>query len=349
MSANRRLLVAALGSGLMMAGFAGAVQAQLEVEDDTFGVPVSRIVEVEAPGVLDNDLYNDEPAADSGATADLVLGPLQGTLVCDSHPGLELCPDGSFTYTANAGFTGSDTFTYEAIVGLVRAEATVTLTACEGGPTQFVCWKKTEFVAKLNELGYGRFFEGFENDVAWGGARSPVTAPSVVSQGIAWQSNHPDPPAENEITTGPGPARSGQWAVFDLEHGYATGTPTQCDVDVPPEHCLHKDGFTGIRQPGESRLHGVGGFFTGAAQPKLVMILDGGPRIGLGSVPLGFQFYGVIDTLGFETFRIEERDGKIGQARYVFADDFTFGTSVSSIFADGFESGDTTAWSTTIP
>ena len=349
MSASRRLLVAALGSGLMMGGFAGAVQAQLLVGNDTFSVPVSRVLVVEAPGVLDNDLYNDEPAVDSGATADLVLAPLQGTLVCDSDAGLELCPDGSFTYTANAGFTGSDTFTYEAIVGLVRAEATVTLTACEGGPTQFVCWKKTEFVAKLNELGYGRFFEGFENDVAWGGARSPVTAPSVVSQGIAWQSNHPDPPAENEITTGPGPARSGQWAVFDPEHGYATGTPTQCDVDVPPEHCLHKDGFTGIRQPGESRLHAVGGFFTGAAQPKLVMILDGGPRIGLGSVPLGFQFYGVIDTLGFETFRIEERDGKIGQARYVFADDFTFGTSSSPIFSDGFESGDTSAWSTTNP
>lgn len=342
-----RPVVVLLG-GLALAGFAGAVQAQLLVGNDTFGVPVSRVLVVEAPGVLDNDLYDDEPAADSGATADLVLGPLQGTLVCDSDAGLELCPDGSFTYTAIAGFIGSDTFTYEAIVGLVRAEATVTLTACEGGPTQFVCWRKTEFVAKLNELGYDRFFEGFEDDVVWGGARSPVSAPSVISQGIAWQSNHPDPPAENEITTGSGPARSGLWGVFDPEHGYATGTPTQCDVDVPPEHCLFKDGFTGIRQPGESRLHAVGGFFTGTAMPKLVMILDGGPAISLGYAANGFQFYGVIDTLGFETFRIEERDGKIGQARYVFADDFTYGTSFSPIFSDGFESGDTTAWTSTL-
>jgi len=107
-----------------------------------------------------------------------------------------------------------------------------------GGPTVFVCWKEAEFLAKLSELGYGTFQEGFEDDQAWASARSPLTAPSVVSQGIKWESNHPAPPAENEITTGPGPARSGEWAVFDLSHGYATGTEKQCDVDIPPEHCL---------------------------------------------------------------------------------------------------------------
>jgi hypothetical protein len=304
---------------------------------------------VEVPGVLDNDSYDGEPAEDAEATAELVTPPLHGTLECESDVGFELCPDGSFAYTQDGDFPGSDTFTYEAIVGLERAEATVTLTACEGGPTLFVCWKKAEFVAKLDELGYGRFFEGFEDDVAWGAARSPLTAPSVVSQGIAWQSNHPDPPAENEITTGPGPARSGLWGVFDLEHGYATGTATQCDIDVPPEHCLFKDGFTGVRQPTESTLYAVGGYFTGSALPKLVMILDGGTPIGLGYAPNGFQFYGVIDTLGFQTFRVEETDGKVGQARFVFADDFTFGTSLSPIFGDGFESGDTLAWSASVP
>jgi len=30
-------------------------------------------------------------------------------------------------------------------------------------------------------------------------------------------------------------------------------------------------------------------------------------------------------------------DGKVGQARYVFADDFTFGTTSTVIFTDGFE------------
>ena len=53
--------------------------------------------------------------------------------------------------------------------------------------------------------------------------------------------------------------------------------------------------------------------------------------------------------MGFETFRIEETDGKVGQARFVFGDDFTFGTSLSEIFLDGFESGDTSAWSNPAP
>lgn len=173
--------------------------------------------------------------------------------------------------------------------------------------------------------------------MAWGIARSPVTAPSVISQGIKWESNHPDAPAFNNITTGPGPARSGQRAIFDQENGYATGTAGNCDVDDPPEYCLFKDGFMGIRQPGKSTLFAAGGCFTGSAQPKLVMILDGGAAVSMGSAPNGQQFYGVINTAGFVTFRIEETDGKVGQARYVFADDFTFGASSGVIFTDGFE------------
>lgn len=324
--------------GILLGGFSSMVWAQLVAVDDSYGVPVAEPLLVETPGVLDNDSYKGEPAEDGGATAELLAGPLFGTLVCEFDVGLELCADGSFSYTPGVDFPGSDRFTYRVTVGDEQAGATVTLTACGGGPTVFVCWKEAEFLAKLSELGYGTFQEGFEDDQAWASARSPLTAPSVVSQGIKWESNHPAPPAENEITTGPGPARSGEWAVFDLSHGYATGTEKQCDVDIPPEHCLFKDGFTGIRRPGSSALYAAGAYFTGAAQPRLVMILDGGEPITLGSAPNGFQFYGVINTFGFESFRIEETDGKIGQARFVFADDFTFGTSLSIIFADGFES-----------
>jgi hypothetical protein len=334
---------------IFLVAIAGVVQAQLIAVDDTFGVPVAQELIVEAPGVLENDTYNGEPAEDAGATVELVTGPLSGMLECGSNPGLELCPDGSFTFTPGVGFSGSDSFTYRAMVGIETEVATATLTACQGGPTVFVCWKHAEYMAKLDELGYGSFFEGFEDDLAWGAARSPDTAPSVISQGITWESNHPDRPAANEITTGSGPARTGLWGVFDPEHGYATGTVVECDVDEPPEHCLHKDGLTGIRQNGESPLVGIGGFFTGAAVPKLVAIIDGGVPVNLGGVPLGFQFYGVIDTRGFEIFLFEERDGKIGQARYVFADDFTIGTKLSEIFFDGFESGDTSFWSSQAP
>jgi len=205
-------------------GCAGIVQAQLVAVDDSFAVPVAQELIVEAPGVLENDTYNGEPAAEAGATVELVAGPLMGTLECGSNPGLELCPDGSFSFTPGAGYTGSDSFTYRAMVGIETAVATATLTACQGGPTVFVCWKHTEYMAKLDELGHASFFEGFEDDLAWGAVRSPNAAPSVASQGIVWASNHPDPPAENEITTGQGPARTGLWGVFDPEHGYATGT-----------------------------------------------------------------------------------------------------------------------------
>jgi len=41
---------------------------------------------------------------------------------------------------------------------------------------------------------------------------------------------------------------------------------------------------------------------------------------------------------------LEETDGKVGQPRLVFADDFIIGVSPWSIFADGFESGDTSRW-----
>lgn len=315
----------------------GIACAQLITVDDSFGVPVMQTLLVEAPGVLQNDSYKDEPAEDGGATVELLTGPVHGTLECESNVDLELCSDGSFNYTAGADFPGSDSFTYRAGIGTETAEAKVTLTACQGGPTVFVCWKEAEYLAKLAELGLGTFHEGFEDDTAWAAARSPYTVPSVISQGIKWESNHPAEPALNKMTTGPGPALNGQWAVYDPGHGYATGTAETCDVDDPDVHCLHKDGFTGTRQAGKSVLYAAGGHFTGSAQPKLVMILDGGVPVSMGSAPNGHQFYGVINTAGFVSFRVEETDGKVGQPRYVFADDFLFGISSAAIFADGFE------------
>lgn len=78
----------------------------------TEGTPLS----VPAPGVLAND---SDPDGDS-LTAQLVAGPSNGTLV--------LNPDGSFTYTPNAGFNGTDTFTYQASDGSALSNvATVTI------------------------------------------------------------------------------------------------------------------------------------------------------------------------------------------------------------------------------
>jgi len=333
-------------SALLFLASAAHGQPMIAV-DDTFSVPYSQILEAEAPGVLANDTFNGEPAEDNGATVALIVDVSYGVL--------SLATDGSFTYDPETDFPGVDTFTYEAadVGGSSTSQATVTLTACGAGPgpTQTVCWMEAPFLTKIADLGFLSFQEGFEDDLAWGSVRSTDTAPSVLSQGIVWQTNHPDPPASNEITTGSGPARTGLWGVYDPEHGYATGSSTECDVDNPPTYCLFKDGFTGTNDPGETPLFAVGGYFTGSALPNLVVILDGGPPISLGRVYVGdHQFFGVIDTGGLTSFRFEETDGKLGQARLVFADDFTFAQSdPSHVFSDGFESGGTSAWSATNP
>ena len=315
---------------VFLLGVASTAQAQMVAVDDSHSVPYNAPLLVETPGVLDNDTFNGDPATDHGATAELVSWPSYGYLSCEAEPTFELCPDGSFTYTPDPNFAGFDSFVYQANVGGEVSQATVTLSACSGGPTVFVCWMEATYLAKLGELGYSSFQEGFEDDVTWGSVREPVAAPFVISQGVKWESNHPDPPASNNITTGTGPARTGFWGVYDPDHGYATGTAAECDIDNPPPECLYKDGFTGTREAGESTLYGVGGYFTGAAQPSLSIILDGGIPIGLGRVFVGdHQFFGVIDTAGFGSFRVEENDGKVGQTRLVFGDDFTFGTTPS--------------------
>ena len=246
-----------------------------------------------------------------------------------SHGTLVLNSNGSFTYTPGVGFDGLDAFSYRAVFGEITSQATVTLAACTGGPPLFACWREAAYLAKAAELGFSNFrelHEGFEDDSVWGGARSPDTAPSVTSLGIEWRTNHPGPPALNEITTGSGPARTGLWGVYDPDHGWATGSPAACDIDDPPPECLFHDGFTGTRPAGLWTLHGVGGFITGTIGANVAVILDGADQVGFGHrVGLGHDFFGVIDAgaAGFTRFEFRELDGKAGQERLIFGDDFT--------------------------
>ena len=72
---------------------------------------------VAAPGVLGNDTDVDGDAL----TAVLVSGPANGTLTLNA--------DGSFTYTPDANFNGTDSFTYKASDGTADSNvATVTIT-----------------------------------------------------------------------------------------------------------------------------------------------------------------------------------------------------------------------------
>lgn len=71
--------------------------------DDTFGTSFNTPLVVPAPGVLANDSGNGGGAM----TASLNSVTTDGALTLNA--------DGSFTYTPNAGFSGSDSFTYRAV------------------------------------------------------------------------------------------------------------------------------------------------------------------------------------------------------------------------------------------
>ncbi len=89
------------------------------VADDSYSTKEDTALTVPAPGVLANDT---DINANNVVTAILVSGPANGTL--------SLNPGGSFTYTPNLNFNGTDSFTYKANDGVldsVRA-ATVTIT-----------------------------------------------------------------------------------------------------------------------------------------------------------------------------------------------------------------------------
>ncbi len=85
--------------------------------NDSYTVVAGNTLSVSAPGVLGNDTNADN----NPLTAAL------GTNV--SHGSLTLNSDGSFSYTANAGFSGMDSFSYTAADGIASSTpATVTIT-----------------------------------------------------------------------------------------------------------------------------------------------------------------------------------------------------------------------------
>jgi len=86
--------------------------------DDAYAIALDATLTTPAPGVLTNDTDGNGDAL----TSTLLTSPSNGTLTSFSS-------DGAFTYQPNPGFTGTDTFTYEASDGgLTSNTATVTLT-----------------------------------------------------------------------------------------------------------------------------------------------------------------------------------------------------------------------------
>ena len=99
----------------------GAVERGLPPVNDVGATPEDTPLNVAAPGVLGND---------AGATsAVLVTGPSSGVVVLNA--------DGSYLYTPNANFNGTDSFTYEAFFGagsLGQATVTITVTPVNDSP-----------------------------------------------------------------------------------------------------------------------------------------------------------------------------------------------------------------------
>lgn len=80
---------------------------------DSYSIQSGGVLSIPAPGVLGND--NDPDGDPLTAVPD--SGPAHGSLTLD--------PDGSFTYTPDAGYTGQDAFTYRASDGSLESPATL--------------------------------------------------------------------------------------------------------------------------------------------------------------------------------------------------------------------------------
>ena len=110
------MVVLVLGALFLLAPIAARAQTAPSATADEYALDEDETLIVTAPGVLEND---------SDADGD----PLSAVLVGDVSNGtLDLRSDGSFDYTPNPGFFGTDTFTYRASDGTeTSTETTVTL------------------------------------------------------------------------------------------------------------------------------------------------------------------------------------------------------------------------------
>src|SRR5581483_3722553 len=94
--------------------------------DDAYGTTQDTRLDVPAPGLLANDADQD------GDSITLQSSPVSAP----SNGSVTLASDGSFSYTPNSGYSGTDSFTYQIDDGTGRsATATVTITITSSQPS----------------------------------------------------------------------------------------------------------------------------------------------------------------------------------------------------------------------
>lgn len=188
-----------------------------------------------------------------------------------------------------------------------------------------------EYLSALAGFGYQAVYESFEDDAAWGGVRTSIvegqkTAPSVTSQGMTWTANNDIA----KVTTGGGPALTGDWGFFTLPHGSFEWGNQDCTL---PGMC--GDGFGATC---ERTMFGVGGWLdTNTPGATIELRLDG-VRVDFGEIcdPQGEncedvsrklylapKFFGAIDADGFSHFVFNELEGTNEDQKLLFCDDFT--------------------------
>ena len=91
--------------------------ASISLKDNSYGTQQDTALAVPAPGVLDND----SDSAGGALAAVLVQGTAHGTL--------HLSDNGSFTYTPEPGYAGTDSFTYTTPNSCATAVVTITVNA----------------------------------------------------------------------------------------------------------------------------------------------------------------------------------------------------------------------------
>ena len=92
---------------------------------DTYAVSQDRALSVAAPGVL----INDRDVDGNPISAVLVTAPVNGQLLLNA--------DGSFTYTPNVGYVGSDSFTYRSSDGLLLSAPVAVTFSVTAPPAKF--------------------------------------------------------------------------------------------------------------------------------------------------------------------------------------------------------------------
>jgi len=209
---------------------------------------------------------------------------------------------------------------------------------------------EASFLADLNALGYVPVHEGFEDAVAWGNTRGQVVTANT-SQGLEWTANNP----ASGITTGAGAALTGQYGLYSIPHGSYTN-PAPGVTCFTPGEC--GDGWRG--KATDTLLHAIGGWVsTNTPYAKIGLFIGDYPEnpvdfgktcdppesencIGNSTIGTAHQFFGVIDTAGFERFEYRELEGKLeidgGDIKYIFSDDFYFVLGDPElVFKNGFE------------